>query len=45
MFIPVETEAGTFLPVVLILLGSFLVVISTAMTKSGREAKPKTGTD
>jgi hypothetical protein len=45
MFIPVETEAGMFLPVVLILLGSFLVVISAAMAKTSREAKPKTGTD
>lgn len=45
MFIPVETEAGTLIPVVLILLGSLLVVVSAAMKMSGREAKPKTGTE
>jgi hypothetical protein len=45
MFITVETEAGTIIPVVLIILGSVLVLISAAMRMSSREAKPKTGTE
>ena len=45
MFIPVETEAGTYLPIALIFLGSILVVISAAIAKPSREVKPKAGTE